>query len=234
MALAIETTTEVCGVALADSSAIRCEAVVSAGLSHSSRLMELVRRVLADASVSLADLDVLAASTGPGSFTGIRIGLGAAIGLASGAGLPVVGVPTLDALAWRQRPFDGLVCPFVDARRGEVYFCMYECSQGGVRRVGDYSVGPPSQMIATISGSSQPGRREPGILLAGPVSLLEARGVEASEIAGLLAAPPERSYPGPGAVATLALERHAAGESGGPASLRPIYVRRSDAELKRK
>jgi hypothetical protein len=89
-------------------------------------------------------------------------------------------------------------------------------------------------MIATISGSSQPGRREPGILLAGPVSLLEARGVEASEIAGLLAAPPERSYPGPGAVATLALERHAAGESGGPASLRPIYVRRSDAELKRK
>lgn len=234
IALAIETTTEVCGVALADSSAVRCEALVNAGLSHSSRLMELVRRVLADASVGLADLDVLAVSTGPGSFTGIRIGLGAAIGLASGAGLPVVGVPTLDALAWRQRPFDGLVCPFVDARRGEIYFCIYECSQDGVRRVGEYSVEPPSQMIETVSGLSQPGRREAGVLLAGPVSLLEARGVEASEIAGLLAAPPERSYPGPGAVATLALRRYAAGESGDPASLSPIYVRRSDAELKRK
>ena len=147
--------------------------------------------------------------------------------------MPVVGVPTLDALAWRQRPFKGLVCPFVDARRGEVYFCTYEESPGGIRRLGEYSVGSPSRMVAEVSRSVESGYRESGVLLAGPAALLDAAGVDVSALDGARLAPPERAHPVPGAVATLALERLGKEEAGGAASLRPIYVRKSDAELRR-
>ena len=233
IALAIETATEVCGAAIADAGGIRAEAVIRAGLSHSSRLMELVRRVMADACVDLSEIGVLAVSQGPGSFTGIRIGMGAAIGLAAGAGVPVVGVPTLDALAWRQKPFDGLICAFMDARRGEVYYCLYEARGHDLTRWGEYAVRPPTAMISDVAKAVKSHSSATKLLLAGPVSLLEKSGMETAWPEGTVVATGERAWPTPGAVAALGLEMHLRGESTGPDSLKPIYVRRSDAELKR-
>jgi tRNA threonylcarbamoyladenosine biosynthesis protein TsaB len=240
--LAIETATEVCGAAIADREGVRAEALIRAGLSHSSRLIELVERVLADTASKLEDLDAIGVSAGPGSFTGIRIGMGVAIGIATGAGLPVVGVPTLDSLAWSQLPFEGLVCPFIDARRGEAYYCIYEASGDALKRKQDYAVSPPAKMVADVarsareSGASgacgESGACE-GLLLAGPASLLAASGAMPAELDGAVMAAPERCYPSPGSLAIVASRLHAGGKSGDPDTLKPIYVRRSDAELRR-
>ncbi len=233
VSLAIETATEVCGAAVADSEGVRAEALVRTGLAHSSRLVELIRRVMADTDVSAEDLDLVAVSVGPGSFTGIRIGMGVAIGIAAGAGVPVIGVPTLDALAWSQLPFDGLICPFIDARRGEAYYCVYEASGLEIKRKREYAVLPPADMIADIARSAAAGRATSGLLLAGPPSLLDDSGAGSGRPGGAMAAGSERCYPRPGPLAALAHKLHESGESGDPEHLKPIYIRRSDAELKR-
>jgi tRNA threonylcarbamoyladenosine biosynthesis protein TsaB len=227
--LAIETATELCGAAVADSTGVLAEATIDSGLSHSSRIMELVGRALKDALLDLGEVDAVAVSVGPGSFTGIRIGMGAAMGLGAGAGIPVIGVPTLDAMARNQRPFDGLVCPFVDARRGEVYFSIYESCGRVTKRVEEYTVLPPAGMVAGLLDKLD---ADGGTaLLAGPASLL--RGIRGYEKSGgsLLTADPARSFPGPAPVALLGFERYDAEGPTGPDEPRPIYVRRSDAEL---
>lgn len=231
--LGIETATSVCGAAIADLDGPRGEALIDAGLSHSSRLMKLIRRVTSDVSIEVESLDALAVSIGPGSFTGIRIGMGAALGLAAGAGVPLVGVPTLDALAWSQRPFDGIVCPFIDARRGEVYFCLYEASGTDIKRMGEYSVLPPAGMVSAVAEALGRVGGDRRVLLAGPDSLLNAAGVKLAGDERMLTVSAGRSLPGPAAVASMGVELYRKDKSVSPGSLRPIYVRRSDAELKR-
>lgn len=229
--LAIETATRICGAAVAGPAGLIAEAVVSEGLSHSSRLIGLVRRVLGEASMSPRDVDAIAVSAGPGSFTGIRIGMGTALGLAAGADLPVIAVPTLDALAAGQRPFEGLVCPFIDARRGEVYFCFYEVSGHTMERLAEYSVRPPAAMAAGLLNRIGRGKNGPRALLAGPASVLRDAEINGLAPGRLSIAGPDRSSPGAASVAALGVELYLAGEAAGPESLRPIYVRRSDAEV---
>ncbi len=229
--LGIETATEACGAAISDSRGVRAEALVSEGLSHCSRLIGLVERVMADTSVKLEELDLIAVSVGPGSFTGIRIGVSAAIGLASGSGRPVVGVPTLDALAWAQRPYEGMVVPFVDARRGEAYFSLYRAHGDLVERERGYAVRAPSVMMEEVGIAATAGRGSRKTLLAGPGSVLSRAGIDLAGLERIETAPPGRSHPSAAAVAALGLELHNRGGSGSPGSLSPIYVRRSDAEL---
>jgi tRNA threonylcarbamoyladenosine biosynthesis protein TsaB len=232
--LGIETATATCGTAVADSGGVISEAAIDSGLSHSSRLMELVGRVLRDASIDLAGLDAIAVSVGPGSFTGIRIGMGVAVGLAAGAGLPLAPVPTLDALARNQVPFEGLICPFVDARREEVYFSIYECEGRALKRIQNYSVRAPAGMaeclIDEMAGSGE-GR---DALLAGPRGLLDGTGIETAAPGRVLFAPPSKSAPGPGPVAEHGVELCLSAGSVEPGKISPIYVRRSDAELGQK
>src|SRR5262245_52075822 len=98
--------------------------------SHARTLLPLIDAALAAAGVGLRQLDLLAVSIGPGSFTGLRIGLSVAKGLALATGLPVVGVPTLEAYALHVGPRPGLICPVLDARKGEVYGAVFRW-QGG-------------------------------------------------------------------------------------------------------
>lgn len=230
MILAIETATPVCGSAVAGPDGVLAEAVIDSGLSHSSRLMELVSRVLKDASKSLKEMDAVAVSVGPGSFTGIRIGMGAAIGLATGAGIPAIGVPTLDALARAQPPFEGVICPFVDARRGEVYFSIYESAGGAAARAEDYLVLPPSAMVSKVIETLDSMQGEPRAVLAGPQRLLGDVGIEAAR-GRLSFASRGLSAPGPAFVAALGMELYGAEDPATSRTPQPIYVRRSDAEL---
>jgi tRNA threonylcarbamoyladenosine biosynthesis protein TsaB len=244
LVLGIETATGVCGAAVAEGGAIKAEAFLDVGLTHSSKLLELVRRVLADASVTLSQVDALAVSVGPGSFTGVRIGVGTAMGLAEGSGLPIVPVPTLDALAWAQRPFKGIVCAFVDARRGEVYYCFYELEWDRLNRLADYTVREPGAMLEDVGRELE---RRPGgaqVVLAGPRELLQGS-LEGSSVgpgpegadaqpARVLFAPSERAAPRPAAVAALGAELYHKGKAVPLNEVDPIYVRRSDAELRTK
>lgn len=139
--LAIESSGNVASAAVAEDSKILAEYTVNIGKTHSQTLLPMIDRVLADAEVSVNEMDAIAVSRGPGSFTGLRIGSATAKGLAAAAGIPIVEVPTLEALAigvasgtcgaGAQSPIPApnggrLICPVIDARRNEVYTALFE------------------------------------------------------------------------------------------------------------
>lgn len=130
--LAVDTATENCSVALSigDQMMVRSDI---APREHTNKILPMVDEVLAEAGVSLTQLDALAFGRGPGSFTGVRIGIGIAQGLAFGAELPVLGVSTLAAMAEQARRTHGAtqVLTAIDARMGELYFAQYQRQENG-------------------------------------------------------------------------------------------------------
>src|SRR5688572_26806657 len=135
--LAVDTSTMAGGVALLEDDRVVGESLLDVRTTHSERLMLAIDRALTDAGWRPASVDGLAVAIGPGSFTGLRIGLAAVKGLALALACPIAGVPTLDAMAaglpWASRP----VCPILDARRDEVYASLYRWDGGAMRREWD-------------------------------------------------------------------------------------------------
>ncbi len=216
--LAVETSTLAGGVALLDGERLRGEYVLDVAATHSERLLPAIERLLADAGYAPRDLTGLAVAVGPGSFTGLRIGLSTVKGLALALGVPVAAVPTLDAMA-AALPFAALpVCPVLDARKGEVYACRYRWDGTAMRREWDYLALSPAALAARLD--------EPVILLGDGAPAI------ASPHARL--APPHRRLPSPAAVGVLGQARLAAGDTVPAAELVPIYLRPSEAELKRR
>lgn len=126
--LALETATDTCGVAVMKDGAVVAESHLHRPRVHSEHLTVLAEGVLGHASVSRSDLDAVAISMGPGSYTGLRIGVSTAKGWALATGASLVGVPTLEAFAARLRPVASpgdVACPLIDARRDEVYAGAY-------------------------------------------------------------------------------------------------------------
>lgn len=216
--LAVETSTLAGGVALLDGDRLVAEYVLDVSVTHSERLMATVERALQDARWAAEDLQGLAVAIGPGSFTGLRIGVSTVKGLALALEIPVAAVPTLDGLA-RRLPFAALpVCPVLDARRNEVYASRYRWDGEVMRREWEYLALPPDVLAGRLA--------EPTILIgdgAGSVASPHAR-----------MAPPWLSVPSPSAVGFLGLERLRAGDVVKPAELAPLYLRPSEAELKRR
>jgi len=214
--LAVETSTLAGGVALLDGERLVGEYLLDVRATHSERLMPTVDRVLADAGWKPAELDGLAVAVGPGSFTGLRIGLSAVKGLALALAIPIAAVPTLDAMA-AGLPFAGLpVCPVIDARKGELYASLYRWDGRGMAREWDYLALSPDALSARLT--------EPVIVMgdaAAAVGSPHAR-----------PAPPHRRVPSPAAVGVLGLARLAAGHTVTATDLVPIYLRPSEAELK--
>lgn len=123
--LAVDTSGPVAGVAVLRDGAIAYEAAAVNRLTHSANLMPMIEEALSRAGIDIADIDLYAAVTGPGSFTGVRIGVSAVKGMAHGAGKPCVGVDALEALAASLCLSDALLCPLQDARAGQVYAAAF-------------------------------------------------------------------------------------------------------------
>ncbi len=123
--LAIDTASRSCSVAVLDGNAVMAEINDVSGQTHSRHLMGMVDQALSMSVGQMANIDGFAVTQGPGSFTGLRIGISTAKGLAEAAGKPLVGVSSLQALAWQVFPSDVMVIPMLDARRKEVYAARY-------------------------------------------------------------------------------------------------------------
>ncbi len=123
--LGIETSTKTGSVAIVSEDGVIAQYSLNIEVTHSERLMSTVDRVLTDTGFQIADMDGYAVAIGPGSFTGLRIGLAAVKGLALVTGKPVAAVPTLKALAWNLPYAAYPVCPMLDARKNEVYAATY-------------------------------------------------------------------------------------------------------------
>jgi tRNA threonylcarbamoyladenosine biosynthesis protein TsaB len=216
--LAVETSTLSGGAALLDGERIVGEYTLDVRMTHSERLMAAIDQLLTDAGWTARDLEGLAVSVGPGSFTGLRVGLSTVKGLALALSIPVAAVPTLDAMA-AMLPFASLpVCPVLDARKREVYASLYRWDGLGMRREWDYLAIAPDELARRLD--------EPVIVVgdgADAISSPFARHVQ-----------PPRRGPAPAVVGALGHARLAIGETVAAADLLPIYLRPSEAELKRR
>lgn len=213
--LALDTATEACSVALLtdDSLVGRFEEV---GRRHAERILGMVDAVLREAGIALAALDGIAASVGPGAFTGVRISVSVAQGLAFGAALPVVAVNTLEALALQaMRGGARQVMACLDARMGEIYWGCFTADAGrGLRACGAPAVAAPGAVGAPFD------RPFHGI----------GRGFGAypslASLAGVLLSPgASAALPDARDMARLGAIRFAAGEGVDPALLTPLYLR---------
>lgn len=224
--LGIEAATPVASVAVATEGKIIAGRMINNRRTHSVNLLPMMRDVLLDAGVDKGDLTGIAVSTGPGSFTGLRIGMSTARTLAQVLNLPVVGVSTLDALAYPLKGYVGIICPLLNARKSEVYTALYQEDEQGQRcLLPGFATGIEPLMELLMSYS------ERVTFLGDGVSeyrnfIIESIGDRARF------APQCLSYPRGAAVAELGLAMFESGAGQDPLTLLPHYVRPSEAEIK--
>jgi tRNA threonylcarbamoyladenosine biosynthesis protein TsaB len=222
--LAADTSTSINTVAVCDDERILAETIVDCGRGHSERLINTVDWVLAEAGLGLDDLDALAVSIGPGSFTGVRVGVATWKGLALGKRLPLVPVPTLDAMTRLSAFPNGLVCPLLDARMKEVYGAIYRFGAGEREKLTEDRVCPIDALLDEIEDKGlQP------LVLGNGASLYRDRIRERLPHATF--APGICAVPRASAVAMEALDLIAHGVCTVAADVSPVYLRQSQAEM---
>ena len=137
--LAVDTATRSCSAAVIDGEALLAETTNTSNQTHSRHLLDTIDAVIEQAGLEITELDGFAVSNGPGSFTGLRIGIASIKGLAFSLGKPVVGVSSLDALAWQCAQSAYLICPLLDARKKEVYACRYRYKNNELKKEYSFS-----------------------------------------------------------------------------------------------
>lgn len=196
---------------------------VNIKVAHAERLMPSIEHLLKASRISIKDIDAFAVSIGPGSFTGLRIGLSTAKGLCYAAGKPIIPVPTLDAFA-RALPFcSHLLCPMLDARKNEVYTGLYKWEDGECRKIIPETAINPQEFLKDI--------KKPTVFM-GRGARIYKKLIEDALSAKAIFAPPSRMFPTASTVAEIAIEKLKEGVTTDIISLIPFYIRKSEAELK--
>ena len=222
--LGIDTSTSCGAVGLIDDGEVLSDHVLNIPVTHSERLLGAIDCVLGEGRCSTGDVDGWAISLGPGSFTGLRIGVSTVKGLALATGKPVVGVASLDVLASQVSPTPYLICPVLDARKKEVYSAFYRYGEGNLLgRRSDYQALRPGDLVKKI--------KEQTIFLGnGLRTYRDFLLLSLPSLAIFPAAPVH--VPHGSTVATLGLELLKKGEHLNISTFSPIYIRPSEAEVK--
>lgn len=153
--LAVDTAASVAAVAVMENDKLLGEYSINHKKTHSQKLMPMIRDLLAGLDLTPADMDLFAASSGPGSFTGLRIGVTTVKAMAYAVQKPVVSVPTLDALAYNIPVTDFLVCPIMDARNNQVYTALYHWEDRQQKKITEYMGVPVSELVQLIKGKNR-------------------------------------------------------------------------------
>lgn len=223
--LALESSTLCGSMAIVAGGKCLAEYSLQTGETHSRRLLSGIDRILSEASIGRNDVDAVAVSQGPGSFTGLRIGMATAKGFAMAAEAKLIGVGSLDAIAAQFFAVgDLLICPVLDARKKEVYCGFYRCDEKGIPgELAENRVMSPEKLCEAID--------EP-VLMAGDG--LSVYGELFREKLGdrLKGVPAALNFPRAAAVGLLATRKFRAGEFLDPVSAEPVYIRPSEAEIK--
>ncbi len=228
LVLGIDTSTLVCSAALAKENRIVGEFTLQNKKTHSQRLMPLIASLMESCDLNPGDLEGIAVSSGPGSFTGIRIGVVTARALSQALRIPLVGIPTLDVLASQFFYTEALVCPLLDARRGEVYTGVYRSTGGRMERVTENMTVPLQQLLDYLKEKTE----EKVIFLGDALDkyndfLRETMGSRACF------APPSLRVNRGALTAQLGLDRICPEtDRKNYLNLKPLYLRRSEAEVK--
>lgn len=149
--LAFETTSHVASVAVLEEDLLLGEFTINHPKTHSQKLMPMLEMLLKSLELTIKDFDYLAVTSGPGSFTGVRIGVATVKALAQPHKIPVVAVSSLEAMAQGFKGFKGLICPMLDARKNEVYTALYQWENGSLKVVQKDHAIDPREWVKTLA-----------------------------------------------------------------------------------
>ncbi len=226
MILAFETSAKAASVALLEGGKLLGESFQNTGLTHSQTLMSMAEDLLTNCGKTPDDVTAVAVAAGPGSFTGVRIGVAAAKGFAWGKELPCYGVSTLEAMARNLDVHSGFVVPTMDARRDQTYTAIFQAQDGKLARVTEDMAISYAELAEKLKNCQNP------IFLVGDGAVLCYNMLE-ERVAGLVLPGEHRIHQRAAGVALVAQDMMDAGLPGDGASLTPNYLRLSQAERER-
>lgn len=223
LVLGIETSTPQASVTIGSEQGIIGSCLVSRGASHGSFLLPAIEFLMRQADLSYRNISAVAVGLGPGLFTGMRVGITTGKTIAQALSVPVIGVASLDLLAFDTRYSGKLICPVLDAKRSEVFFAFYRQVPGGITRVSGYMVGSPEKLVGEIDYLGEE------TLLVGNGALLYKSRLEEAEKTefGSIAT----AFPRATSLVELALPRLFREDFDRLFDVEPFYMRRSDAEI---
>lgn len=224
--LALESSAKAASAAIVNDGSLEAFAFQNTGLTHSRTLMPMVRDMLKNAGIALKDVDLIAAATGPGSFTGIRIGASAAKGIAWAANKPCIGVSTLDAMARGIMHKSGLICCVMDARRNELYNALFESDGASLERL------CADRAVSVDELAEELGQTQKHAVLIGDGAKISFERLR-EKCPGLIMAPPHLQHQNAWGVAIAAEAAVEENKPTGLSSLNPVYIRMSQAERER-
>ncbi len=222
--LAIDTSSSVASVAILQEDKLLCELTINDTLTHSERLMPMIDHMLGQVNLTPSDIDLFAVACGPGSFTGIRIGVSAAKGLSFGLDKPVVGVSTLEAMAYLLPHCRADIYPVLDARNQQVYSAGYRFEASGLKELS-----PPCALALDAVIDAVKARGHEAIFIGD--GALVHRELLSRELGRLcLFAPASSNMQSASCVGVLAALQYSTGQDQNADRLIPIYLRKSQAE----
>ena len=224
--LAFETSAKAASVALFDGETLLGESYQNTGLTHSQTLMVMAEDLLKQCNHAPAEVEAVAVAEGPGSFTGVRIGVAAAKGFAWGKNIPCYGVSTLESMALGLGAYDGMICPVMDARRSQVYNALFYVNQSILSRASEDRAIALSDLAEELKNVEKP------IFLVGDGSNL-CYNVLKEQVPNLVLPADHRMHQRAVGVGLAALQKIAAGADGDGNALAPNYLRLSQAERER-
>lgn len=222
--LALDSSAEICTVALCDDEKLICELTLNVGHTHSQTLLPCIEQLLSLSETKINDIDLLACTVGPGSFTGVRIGVATVKGLAFEHNIPCIGISSMDSLARNLSYCEGILCPVMDARREHVYNALYSCSGGIITRICQ------DRLISVDELDRELAKSDEKIYLSGDAYRMCTGNFKSATIQHT----PEgmrhsRGY----SVAMCALDSFREGNAINHFELSPVYLRPSQAERER-
>ena len=222
--LALDTSSIVATVAVMEDEKLIAEIILNYKKTHSEKLMPMIEEILNHCEMEPKEIDVFAASLGPGSFTGLRIGMTTVKAMAQALNKPVVGVPTLEGLAYNVLYADGLICPIIDAQRDMVYTALYRWEGTGLQEVMEQQVLSVEDLINDLRD-----KNEKVIFVGDAVDKFRNKLEESLDTQANF--PPTMvSMPRAASIAQLAKIKVLKGESMEASQLVPLYMRKSQAE----
>lgn len=224
--LALESSAVAASAALCEDEMLLGQTYLHTGLTHSQTLLPMAADLLEQCGLKPQDLDLIAVAAGPGSFTGLRIGVAAAKGLAWAAELPCAGCSTLEAMAWSLAGFQGEVCAAMDARRHQVYNARFQVNGTAPHRLTPDRAIALADLVKELEGTSVPQ------IVVGDGAQLCYDALTAAGIPAVLA-PPNLRMQSAWGVARMGLELARTGQTVSPGELVPMYHRLSQAERER-
>lgn len=220
--LAIETTTKNLGIAIADERSILAEYKGSAVLRHSQDLIPNIDKLLKKIKLNLRDIAGFAVSIGPGSFTGLRVGVSVLKGLNLVTGIPIVSVPTLDAIACNLAGSQLPIAVIMDARKNNLYASLYKSKKDGIIKIWDYLLIAPRELISKIDKKT---------LFTGDGTGVYKRFI-ADNVEGAEFAEEKYWYPYADVVARLGIEKFKKREFEDPDTITPLYIYSKECNIK--